>query len=42
MGGAGSVVGANYVYNVSKPDGLTIGAVQPAIYFHQLSSRKEI
>ena len=42
MGGAGSVVGANYVYNVSKPDGLTIGAVQPAIYFHQLLKQKEI
>jgi len=42
MGGAGSVIGANYVYNVSKPDGLTIGAVQPAIYFHQLLKQKEI
>ena len=42
MGGAGSVVGANYVYNVSKPDGLTIGAIQPAIYFHQLLKQKEI
>ncbi len=42
MGGAGSVVGANYVYNVSKPDGLSIGEVQPAIYFHQLLKQKEI
>lgn len=42
MGGAGSVIGANYVYNVSKPDGLSIGAVQPAIYFHQLLKQKEI
>jgi len=42
MGGAGSIVGANYVYNVSKPDGLTIGAIQPAIYFHQLLKQKEI
>ena len=25
MTGAGSIIGANYVYNVSKPDGLTIG-----------------
>jgi len=42
MGGAGSVIGANYVYNVSKPDGLSIGAVQPAIYFHQLLKQPEI
>ncbi len=42
MGGAGSIIGANYVYNVSKPDGLSIGAVQPAIYFHQLLKQKEI
>jgi hypothetical protein len=26
MVGAGSIIGANYVYNVAKPDGLTIGA----------------
>jgi tripartite-type tricarboxylate transporter receptor subunit TctC len=42
MGGAGSIIGANYVYNVAKPDGLSIGAVQPAIYFHQLLKQKEI
>ena len=36
MTGAGSIIGANYVYNVSKPDGLTIGAIQPSIYFNQL------
>ncbi len=42
MGGAGSIIGANYVYNVSKPDGLAIGAVQPAIYFHQLLKQREI
>src|SRR5678815_3794129 len=33
MTGAGSIIGANYLYNVSKPDGLTIGAIQPSIYF---------
>lgn len=42
MGGAGSVIGANYIFNVAKPDGLWIGAVQPAIYFHQLLKQKEI
>src|SRR5215510_16131903 len=28
---AGSIIGANYIYNVVKPDGLTIGAIQPSI-----------
>jgi tripartite-type tricarboxylate transporter receptor subunit TctC len=28
MPGAGSVVAANYVYSVAKPDGLTLGIVQ--------------
>jgi len=32
MTGAGSIIGANYVYNVSKADGLTIGAIQPSIF----------
>jgi tripartite-type tricarboxylate transporter receptor subunit TctC len=42
MTGAGSIIGANYVYNVSKPDGLTIGAIQPSIYFNQLMKQKEV
>ncbi len=42
MPGAGSVIGANYLYNVAKPDGLTIGAVQPSIYFNQLQKRPEV
>lgn len=42
MPGAGSVVAANYVYSVAKPDGLTLGAVLPAIYFDQLVGRKEV
>ena len=42
MPGAGSVVAANYVYNVAKPDGLTLGAIVPAIYFDQLVGRKEV
>lgn len=42
MTGAGSVIGANYLYNVSKSDGLTIGAVQPSIYFNQLMKQKEV
>src|SRR5512144_1357500 len=42
MTGAGSIIGADYVYNVSKPDGLTIGAIQPSIYFNQLMQQKEV
>ena len=42
MTGAGSIICANYVYNVSKPDGLTIGAIQPSIYFNQLMKQKEV
>ena len=28
MPGAGNIIGANYVYGVAKPDGLTLGASQ--------------
>lgn len=42
MPGAGSVVAANYVYGVAKPDGLTLGAILPAIYFDQLVGRQEV
>ncbi|HVO91980.1 MAG TPA: tripartite tricarboxylate transporter substrate-binding protein [Terriglobales bacterium] len=42
MTGAGSIIGANYLYNVSKPDGLTIGAIQPSIYFNQLMKQNEV
>jgi tripartite-type tricarboxylate transporter receptor subunit TctC len=42
MTGAGSIIGANYIYNVSKPDGLTIGAIQPSIFFNQLMNQKEV
>ncbi len=42
MPGAGSLVAANYIYNVAKPDGLTLGAIIPAIYFDQLVGRKEV
>ena len=42
MPGAGSLVAANYVYGVAKPDGLTLGAIVPAIYFDQLVERKEV
>jgi tripartite-type tricarboxylate transporter receptor subunit TctC len=42
MTGAGSIIGANYLYNISKPDGLTIGAIQPSIFFNQLMKQKEV
>ena len=40
--GAGSVIAANQIYNVAKPDGLTIGALLPGIYMDQLIGRKEV
>jgi tripartite-type tricarboxylate transporter receptor subunit TctC len=42
MPGVASMVAANYVYGVAKPDGLTIGSIQPALYFDQLVGRKEV
>jgi tripartite-type tricarboxylate transporter receptor subunit TctC len=42
MPAAGSLVAANYLYNVAKPDGLTIGAVIPGLYLNQLIGRKEV
>ena len=42
MTGAGSIIGANYLYNISKPDGLTIGAIQPSIFFNQLMNQEEV
>ncbi len=42
MPGAGSLVAANYVYGLAKPDGLTLGAILPALYFDQLVGRKEV
>ena len=42
MPGAGGIVGANYVYGIVKPDGLTIGAFNPALYFDQLIKRDEV
>jgi tripartite-type tricarboxylate transporter receptor subunit TctC len=43
MPGAGHKIAANYVYNVAKPDGLTlIGSIVPSLYFDQLLGRKEV
>jgi tripartite-type tricarboxylate transporter receptor subunit TctC len=42
MPGAGSMIAANYLYGVVKPDGLTLGGIQPALYFNQLIGLKEV
>ena len=42
MPGASSMIAANYVYSVAKPDGLTLGWIAPTLYFDQLVGRKEI
>jgi len=42
MPGAASIVAANYIYGIAKPDGLTLGALLPALYFDQLLGRKEV
>lgn len=42
MPGAGSMIAANHVYNVTKPDGLTLGAIGGALFMAQLTGRKEV
>jgi len=42
MAGASSMITANYVYNVAKPDGLTFGSILPSLYFDQLVGRPEV
>jgi len=42
MPGAASMIAANHLYNVSKPDGLTVGAIFPALYFDQVVQRPEV
>jgi tripartite-type tricarboxylate transporter receptor subunit TctC len=42
MPGGGGLVAANYLYNVAKPDGLTILAVSRANYLEQLAGRPEV
>jgi tripartite-type tricarboxylate transporter receptor subunit TctC len=42
MPGAGSVIAANYIYNVAKPDGLTLGSIGPSLYLDQLIGKKEV
>ena len=42
MPGASTLITANHVYNIGKPDGLTFGSVLPSLYFDQLLGRKEV
>jgi tripartite-type tricarboxylate transporter receptor subunit TctC len=42
MPGAGSITAANYLHNIAKPDGLTLGSISAALYFDQLIGRKEV
>lgn len=42
MAGAGSMIAANYLYSVAKPDGLTLASINPALYFNQLEGRAEV
>ena len=41
MPGAGHMIAANYIYNVAKPDGLTMAAINAGLYFEQLIGRPE-
>jgi tripartite-type tricarboxylate transporter receptor subunit TctC len=42
MPGAGSIVAANYLYGVAKPDGLTIGMFQTHLYLMQMVGQAEV
>ena len=41
MPGAGGMIAANYIYNIAKQDGLTMGTIGGALYFAQLIGRSE-
>jgi tripartite-type tricarboxylate transporter receptor subunit TctC len=42
MPGASSVVAANYLYTVAKPDGLTLGALQGGAFFDQILGQNTV
>lgn len=42
LAGAGSMIAANQLFNLTKPDGLTLGMVSTSLYFDQLVGRKEV
>jgi tripartite-type tricarboxylate transporter receptor subunit TctC len=42
VAGAGSMIAANQLYNVAKPDGLTLAMISSGLYFDQLLGAKEV
>lgn len=42
MPGAGAMIAANHIYNLTKPDGLTLGTIGGALYYAQLTGRQEV
>jgi tripartite-type tricarboxylate transporter receptor subunit TctC len=42
VAGAAGLIATNQVYSLAKPDGLTLGAIYPALYFEQLAKRPEV
>jgi tripartite-type tricarboxylate transporter receptor subunit TctC len=40
--GGGSLVAANQLYNIAKPDGLTLAMISAALFFDQLTGRSEV
>lgn len=42
MPGAGSMTATNYIAGVAKPDGLSVGVINAALYFEQLLKKKEV
>jgi tripartite-type tricarboxylate transporter receptor subunit TctC len=42
VAGAAGLIATNQLYNTAKPDGLTLGAIYPALYFEQLAKRPEV
>jgi len=42
MPGAGGLIAANNIYNVARPDGLTVGMMSYGMYLDQMVGRKEV
>ncbi len=42
MPGAGSMIAANHIYTMTKPDGLTLGSFGGALIMAQITGRKEV
>jgi tripartite-type tricarboxylate transporter receptor subunit TctC len=40
--GGGSMIAANQLYNIAKPDGLTLAMISSGLYFDQLMGLKEV